>query len=78
MYVRADSIGKAGLTVGQMLAAVELMLTELAIAHALVLIHGQERGYRRYVEMGGSVRLTSYGDPFVPVYPARRERRRKS
>jgi hypothetical protein len=78
MYVRADSIGKAGLTTGQMLAAVELALTELGIAQALAMVHGPERGYRRYIEMGGSVRFTSYGEPFVPVYPAKRERRRKS
>jgi hypothetical protein len=79
MYVRIDAIGKVGLTSGQVLAAVELAMTELGIAQGLALVHGPERGYRRYVEAGGAVRFTSYGEPFVPVYPAKRARRgRKS
>jgi hypothetical protein len=75
MYVRVDSIGKAGLTAGQMLAATEMALAELGLAQGLVLVHGPRRGYQRYVEAGGHIRFTSYGEPFVPVYPARRERR---
>lgn len=76
MYVRVDAIGQAGLSAGQMLEALDLSLRELAIAEALCLVHGREAGMARYFEMGGSVRFTSWGDPYVPVRPARRKRLR--
>jgi len=67
MYVRIDAIGSAGLPAEAALRGFMLALTELGVMQALALIHGTERGYRRYVEAGGAVRFTSYGDAFVPV-----------
>jgi hypothetical protein len=40
-------------------------LEELAIAQALALIHGQERGFSRYIEAGGHVRFDAEGDPII-------------
>lgn len=35
-----------------------------------------QAGVARYFEMGGSVRFTSWGDPYVPARSARRKRLR--
>lgn len=67
MYVRIDSIGRHGLTADQMLDAAALALTELGVAEALAMVHGPERGLRRYFEAGGAIRFTPRGDPYVPV-----------
>jgi hypothetical protein len=72
MYVRIDSIGKAGLSAEQMIECALVALAELAVAEALALVHGPERGLRRYFEAGGQVRFTSWGDPYVPVFAPRR------
>jgi hypothetical protein len=72
MYVRVDAIGQAGLSAGQALDTMSLALHELGTAQALAMIHGPERGYRRYVELGGCVRFTPWGDPYVPVWPPSR------
>lgn len=74
MYVRVDSIPQHGLSAEQMIDATVLALTELGIAEALVMVHGPERGLRRYYEAGGHVRFTSWGDPYVPVFAPRRGR----
>lgn len=75
MYARVDSIGRHGLSVDQVLDAIVLALSELAAARALVMIHGPEAGLRRYYQAGGHIRFTSWGDPYVPVYTAKRRRR---
>lgn len=40
-------------------------LEELGVARALVMMHGQERGARRYVEAGGRVRFDDDGEPVI-------------
>jgi hypothetical protein len=75
MYVRIDSIGRHGLSADQMLDAAATALLELGLAAALQMVHGEEHGLRRYFETGGSIRFTSWGDPYVPVFAP--ERRRK-
>jgi hypothetical protein len=72
MYVRIDALGEAGLTADQMLDAVVMAVRELGIVMGLQTVHGREAGLRRYFEIGGHVRFTSWGDPYVPVYKARR------
>jgi hypothetical protein len=75
MYVQPQALGQMGLTAEQMIDAVVLALTELGIAEALVMVHGRERGLRRYFEVGGHLRFTPWGDPYVPVYAPKRGRR---
>jgi len=52
-------------TADQMLRITEVAFEELAIAQALVMMHGQERGARRYAELGGHVRFDEAGEPVV-------------
>lgn len=40
-------------------------MEELAVAQALVIVHGQERGARRYAEIGGRVRFDRDGEPGI-------------
>jgi hypothetical protein len=47
--------------------ALAVLLTELALAQALVIIHGPARGARRYIEAGGHVRFD--GDEVVLLWP---------
>ena len=44
-------------------------MTELAVAEGLVLIHGREHGARRYLEIGGTVRMSDLGEPMIWVEP---------
>jgi hypothetical protein len=47
---------------------VELLATameELALAQALVLVHGEQRGAKRYIEAGGRVRFDDFGEPVI-------------
>jgi hypothetical protein len=74
MYVRVDSIPRHGLSAEQMIESAVFALQELGIAEALVMVHGPERGLRRYFEVGGRMRFTSWGDPYVPVLAPRRGR----
>jgi len=67
MYVRIDAITKAGLPGEEVVRVFVQAMTEQAVAEALQMIHGRERGYQRYVEAGGAVRFTSYGEPFIPA-----------
>jgi hypothetical protein len=76
MYVRVDSIPQHGLSAEQMIDATVIALQELGIAEALVMVHGPERGLRRYFEAGGHMRFTSWGDPYVPVLAPKRQRAR--
>jgi hypothetical protein len=72
MYVRVDSIAQHGLSADQMIDAAVTALRELAVAQALVLVHGPARGLRRYFEAGGCVRFTAWGDPYVPILAPKR------
>lgn len=47
----------------EVIAALAMAMEELAIAQALVIVHGQEHGARRYVEAGGHVRFDAEGEP---------------
>ena len=76
MYVRVDTIARHGLTADQMIESAALALQELGTAEALVMVHGPERGLARYFEVGGHIRFTSWGDPYVPVFKAKRRGRR--
>lgn len=70
MYVQIEQLVYAGLEASQLTAAVALATLELGAVEGLALIHGPERGYRRYAEAGGWVRFDSRGNPYVPVgYP---------
>jgi hypothetical protein len=40
-------------------------ITDLAMAQALVMIHGQERGLARYLAGGGRVRFDADGEPVI-------------
>jgi hypothetical protein len=68
MYVRLPDVSRAGLTASEAVAVVALATIELGTAQALVLIHGDVRGYRRYFEAGGAVRFGADGEPWVPVF----------
>lgn len=69
MYVRVETMTRAGLTPDQLTGAAALAVTELGVAEGLVMIHGPERGARRYFEAGGCVRFDAAGNPWVPVTP---------
>jgi hypothetical protein len=75
MYVQVDSIPRHGLSADQMIDATILAMTELAVAEALILVHGTRRGIERYQERGGCVRWTPWGMVFVPVFAPKRRRR---
>ena len=49
----------------ELIAAVAMAIEELGVAWALVMIHGQKRGARRYAEAGGHVRFTDLGEPML-------------
>lgn len=42
-------------------------LEQLAIAQALVMLHGQAEGARRYAASGGCVRFDEQGEPLWPL-----------
>lgn len=65
-WVRLCQIGEAGLTADQVLAAIEMAMTELAIAMALEMIHG-DRWPQVYKTLGGHIRFDYNGEPCVPV-----------
>jgi len=68
----ADIATAPELTPDQRISLVAAALTELGIARALVMIHGWDRGARRYADLGGCVRFTSDGEPMLPVSAAGR------
>jgi hypothetical protein len=47
------------------LTAVAIAMEEVAMAEALVIIHGKERAARLYIERGGHIRFDSDGDPVI-------------
>jgi hypothetical protein len=47
------------------LTAVAIAMEEVALAEALVIIHGKERAARLYIERGGHIRFDSDGDPVI-------------
>lgn len=51
-------------------------MQELALASALVLIHGEQRGAQRYLEAGGRVRFDDEGEPVIWEVEDPRQRRR--
>jgi hypothetical protein len=75
MYVQPKALTQMGLTADQMIESAAIALQELGIAEALVMVHGPDRGLRRYFEAGGHMRFTSWGDPYVPVLAPKRGRR---
>jgi hypothetical protein len=70
VYVRTDGLaGATWLTARQRVAAVALAAEELALAEALVMIHGPRRGAQRYMESGRPIVFGADASPWVPVYP---------
>jgi len=70
VYVRMDALRDATwLTPRQRVAAVALAATELCMAEALVLVHGQQRGAERYLQLGRPIIFGAADSPWVPVYP---------
>lgn len=67
MYVQVHALTEVGLTPGQALDATVLALQELAVAQALVMVHGPRRGPERYYQLGGCIRFDTRGNPYVPV-----------
>lgn len=68
-YMRISAISpRNGLTGKQAVDAIVLATTELAKATALALVHGEDRGARRYYETGAAV-CFSGGEPYVLVLP---------
>jgi hypothetical protein len=45
--------------------AVAVAMEELALAQALVIIHGKERAARLYLERGGHIRFDADGEPVI-------------
>lgn len=69
-YMRISAISpRNGLTGKQAIEATALATTELAKAMALVMVHGEERGARRYYETGAAVRFGYDDEPYVLVLP---------
>lgn len=66
-WVRIADIGEAGLTAGQVAALLTVAITELGIAEALVMMHGQARGTQLYVAHGGHVRFDDADEPCLPL-----------
>jgi hypothetical protein len=67
MYVMFSALAEAELTTGQKTSSLALAIIELGVAEGLVLIHGPDRGVRRYFEAGGAMRFDAQGNPWVPV-----------
>jgi hypothetical protein len=65
-WVRVSQISSSGLTADQMLRAIEMAITELALAQALWMIHGS-RWPEVYKARGGHIRFDDAGEPCVPV-----------
>jgi hypothetical protein len=49
----------------QAVAALAMVMEELGLAQALAMMHGPERGARRYAEAGGHVRFDGNGEPVL-------------
>lgn len=64
-WVRIDDIWASDLSPDVKLALTTRALHELGIAQALVLIHGERRGLKRYIEAGGAVRPDEDGQPVI-------------
>jgi hypothetical protein len=45
--------------------ALAVAMEELAVAHALVIVHGPARGAERYLQAGGRVRFDDFGEPVL-------------
>jgi hypothetical protein len=71
-WLRIIDIPGSGLPAEAQIRLVTLALEELGAAMGLVMIHGPERGARRYAEAGGHIRFGADGEPMVqvPVTPA--------
>ena len=63
-WIKIADIPRSGLPAGQMIELVATALEEFAVAQALVICHGPERGPARYIEMGGHVRFSD-GEPVI-------------
>ena len=67
-WVRLAGIAREHqLTADEKIGVLARALTELGIAHGLVLIHGPERGEERYALTRGLVRFDPAGDVWVRV-----------
>jgi hypothetical protein len=58
-------IPTSGLPADEKIAVLAMAMTELALAQALIGMHGQVRGARDYIDHGGHVRFDDDGEPVV-------------
>lgn len=63
--IRVADIAEAKLPAGLKLQLIETLIKELAMAQALVLIHGQGAGLIHYRAMGGHVWYDADGEPVI-------------
>jgi hypothetical protein len=61
-WVRIADLTRTGRDAPRLLA---IAIEELALAQALVLIHGREGGARRYLESGAQVLFDDDGEPII-------------
>lgn len=67
-WARLEGLGRDDtLTADEKIGVLARALTELGIAHGLVLIHGPERGEQRYALTRGLVRFDQAGEVWVRV-----------
>jgi len=60
-----DIASVPGLAPEQRVALLAAALEELAVAEALIMIHGPVRGLTRYAELGGHVRVDPRGSAVI-------------
>jgi hypothetical protein len=64
-WIRIADIPRSGLPAGRQIELVAMSMEELAVAQALVMIHGPGRGLARYAEIGGHVSVDADGAPVI-------------
>jgi hypothetical protein len=64
-WIKIADIPRSGLPADQQLKLVATALEELAVAQALVMVHGPERGLARYAAIGGRVLPGADGAPVI-------------
>lgn len=66
MWIRMDDItDHSDLSIRQKIDLLAMAMEEYALATSLIMIHGKERGLKRYWEAGGHVNYDAAGEPVV-------------
>jgi hypothetical protein len=63
--VRLTNLAAADLPPEIKLHLTSIMITEWAIAQALIMVHGEEAGLRRYWQLGGHVHPGADKEPWI-------------